>query len=296
MIYKKALEPFGKEGADVAAKVKVGNEGIQAIGDFLSDKYDDALARSVPSPVDQPFRAAINKLHSMVPKSLKDDFATVINSNIEVTPAGTITPSVLKKADSELGRKAANYMGSGDGMQRDFAAALRQAQSELRQLMARHNPVTAPELRAADRGWRTIAQMETAGSSTAAADGVFTPTQFMQAVKRSDKSVRDRAFSRGEAWNQELAKDAKRVLPQKVPDSGTAGRAAQLLGLLNPVKSLEVGAATLPLTAMYAPGTSALFRAMATKRPPGAEQAAELLRSTSPYLGLLSSGLLSANQ
>jgi hypothetical protein len=89
VIYKKALEPFGKEGAAVAGKTKVGNEGIQAVGDFLSDKYDDALARSVPAQVDKPFRAAINKLHAMVPKALKDDFATIINSNVEVTPAGT---------------------------------------------------------------------------------------------------------------------------------------------------------------------------------------------------------------
>lgn len=287
VIYRKALEPFGKEGRTVADAAKVGHEGIAKVGDFLSSQYDDALARSTPAQVDDAFRAAVGKIHTMVPKSMRDDFADIVNAAVEVTPANTITPSVMKAAESELGRRAAGFRSSGSENERQMGRALAQVQSELRDLMAKYNPETARQIQAANAGWRTLAQLETAGSRLGSKEGVVTPATFLNAVKQSDKTVRDRAFARGDAFNQAFAEDAKRVLPQTVPDSGTAGRMAELLALLNPVTAAKTGAVALPAMALYAPGSSAAFRALLTQRPQGAEQAAEMLRATAPYLGLL---------
>ena len=94
----------------------------------------------------------------------------------------------------------------------------------MRQLFARNNPEAADLIRAADNGWATLVQMENAGAMLGAKNGLFTPAQFLNAVKRSDHSLRDRTFAHGDALNQDLAAAAKEVLPSSVPDSGTAGR------------------------------------------------------------------------
>ena len=59
-----------------------------------------------------------------------------------------------------------------------------------------------------DKGWATLTQLENAGAMLGAKEGVFTPSQFLNAVKKSDKSLRDRAFARGQARNEKFAQAA----------------------------------------------------------------------------------------
>jgi hypothetical protein len=289
-IYAKAVEKFGAEGQSLVKQAPAGHEGIKAVGDFLSAKYEAALAQSVPSVLDDGFRRSLNQLHTMVPKTLREDFAGIINQHIVPTPGNTITPSVAKAADSELGRLAASYKGSSVAAEREMSRALAQAQSELRQLFARHNPESAPLIRAADHGWRTITQMEKAGGMQGAKDGVFSPAQFLHAVKHSDKSMRDRQYARGDAWNQKFAEDANRVLPNHVPDSGTTGRAAMGMAAMGMVDMGTTAALTLP----YLPGGRQITTGLLSKRPDWAEPLAERVKRASPYLGLLGGPL--ANQ
>lgn len=289
-MYRRALAPFGDEGAAVVNATTIGHDGIRKIGDFLSRKYEAALAQSVPSVIDDNFRRSVNQLHTMVPKALRDDFAAIINQQIVPTPGNTITPSVAKTADVELGRLAASYRGSAIAAERELARALGQAQAELRQLFARHNPNTAPLIRAADNGYRTLVQIENAGAMLGAKEGVFTPAQILNAIKKGDKSVRDRASARGEAHNQQFVEAADAVLPNKVPDSGTAGRLGLLGVVARPDMALLGGTAGLA----YTPGTSALLRAAMTKRPDWAEPLARQLQRASPYVGLL--GAYQVNQ
>jgi hypothetical protein len=218
---------------------------------------------------------------------MQDDFQAIINAHVIPSPGGTITPSVAKSADSALGQLAAGYRGSATESERQLGRALAQAQSELRNHFAKFNPQTAEQIRAADHGWRTITQMENAGGMQGAKDGVFSPAQFLNAVKRSDKSLRDRQYARGDAWNQKFAEDANRVLPSQVPDSGTAGRAALGMAAMGAVDMGTTAALTLP----YLPGVSGATRALLTKRPEWAGPAAERLRGASPYLGLLGPSL-----
>jgi hypothetical protein len=286
-IYSRAVEKFGAEGKALVKETPVGHDGIKAVGNFLSGKYEEALGKSVPAPLTKDFGRSLNHLKTMVPKALREDFQNIINAHVLPTPAGTITPSVAKSADSALGQLAAGYRGSSTESERQLGRALAQAQSELRELFASSNPQTAELIRAADHGWRTIAQMENAGAMIGADKGVFTPAHFMRAVKNSDKSLRDRQFARGDAWNQAFAEQAKHVLPNKVPDSGTAGRAALGLGVMGMVDA----GTTAMLAAPYLPGVSPLVRAALSKRPAWAEPLADQVKRTAPYLGLLSGPL-----
>ncbi|MCU0501536.1 MAG: hypothetical protein MUC51_07175 [Anaerolineae bacterium] len=286
-LYRKALDPIGL-GKEAKA-LPVGNDGIRAVGDRLSAAYDGALARSVPSPVDLPFKSALTKLESMVPRAMRKDFADIIDSQVRarVTQGQTLTPTVAKEVESELGRLAVGYRGSATESERQLGRALQQAQQEVRALVARHNPVTAPELRKIDQGWSVLTQLENAGSMLGAKEGIFTPAQFLNAVKKSDKSIRDRAFARGTARNQEIAQAADSVLSQRYPDSGTAGRAmlggalGGGLGYLNPAIPAAAGLGALAYTPIGQRATAAMM----TQRPQSAKELGELLKRLSPYLG-----------
>ena len=172
---------------------------------------------------------------------------------------------------------------------------MQQAQAEVRKLVGRYNPKEAVNLRRIDKGWATLTQIENAGAMLGAKEGVFTPAQFLNAVKKSDKSLRDRAFARGQARNEKFAQSADAVLSQKYPDSGTAGR--QILGalglggagMLNPAIPLAAGTGALAYTPI---GQRAMAAAM-TKRTPGMRTTGNLLQDLAPYLaGPGAAGLL----
>lgn len=295
-IYRKALEPIGK--GDMAKSLPVGNDGIRAVGDALSQAYESALARSVPSPFDMGAQSALMKIEGMVPKSKRGDFADIIEQTVRgrLTPANTLTPTAAKEADSALGQLASGYRGSSTFEERQLGQALEQAQREVRKLITRYNKVTGFELRKIDQGWSNLVQLENAGAMQGAKDGIFTPAQFMNAVKKSDKTVRDRAFARGEARNQDIAQAADAVLSQKYPDSGTAGRVA--LGavgaggaaMMNPLIPLAGALGALAYTPV---GQRAVAAAM-TRRLPWMKEAGGLSQQLAPYLAApATAGLLS---
>jgi hypothetical protein len=295
-IYSRAVAPFGDEGAAVVKQADVGHAGIAKVGDFLSSKYEAALAKSGPAKAEEFVDNAMSLL-DMVPSAKKADFEAAIDRVVfkKITPAGTITPSVAKAADSELGRLANQYRGSADAEQREFALALREAQSELRELFAKYNPETAQTIRAADQGWATLVQMERAGGMAGARDGIFTPAQLLNAIKRGETSIRKRGYARGESLNQEFAETAQRTLPSKVPDSGTAGRAltALLLGEAGGSAAGLPGAVTslAAPSLMYAPGMTSLATLAATRRPEAARDLGQALKQFAPYLGFGGAGL-----
>jgi len=292
--YNDALSPFGVEYQQLMPSGEVGRPGVKAVGDFLSKKYDAALDISGPATLDNQFKGDMAQLAMMVPDAHTGDFIKAINRTINdhVTPAGTITPSVARDAESELGRLFAQYKGSGSGNEREYAFALAQAQANLRSLMGRYNPEARAITDAANEGWKTIVQMERAAAGPGARDGIFTPAQYYSSTKAGDTTVRDRASGRGDAWGQDLTDAANRILPNKVPDSGTAGRlvaaggAGALLhgfGFASP----SMLAGTAAAATAYAPGVNQfLTKMVAGQRPLPLVTLADLLRSGAPYAGL----------
>lgn len=286
-VYTRATESFGADGLAVAKRAKVGREGVAEVGDYLSSRYEHALLNSNPAPYDGTIDAALAKIESMVPAARKQDFIDLMKREVydKFTPANTITPHVAKQADSTLGHWASEYKGSSLADDRIYSAAIREAQSQMRQLFARNNPQTADLIRAADQGWATLAQMERAAGSVGAKEGVFTPAQAFRAMKAGDKSVRDRATARGEMNNEDLYDAAKSVLPSGVNDSGTTGRLllAGMSGgahLFDPtgISATLHGIAALP----YLPGIGPIINKLMFSRPQGAETLRDLATQMVP--------------
>lgn len=215
------------------ANVATGREAIAHVGDRLSARYNQLVPNLAVQP-DQAFMAAGNRALAetrTLPDTMRDQYGRIINSIMENrAPNGALRGDALKEAESKLTGFIRSYSSSGDPDQRGMAAALSVYREGLRDLVERQNPRFRGELQGLNRGWAQLATLESAAGGVGNTTGVVTPKGYASAARMADSSVRRRATVRGEYPNQPLTDAAADILPNRTPDSGTAGRAALFLG------------------------------------------------------------------
>lgn len=225
----KALEPIGES---LPKEVPIGPVGVKFAGNKLSQAYEDVLPKLAAKADDQfmsDLAGVADRVDTMVgPRA--EQFGKIMDSDVRrfFNDDGTIAGRGLKEIETRLGGRIRTMMSSMDADQRDMGIALRSVQEAIRDLAARQNPSQAATLRSINDGWAALTRVEAAGAK--GTDSGFSPGNFRQAVKEGDKTVRKRGFARGDALMQQFADDAYNVLPNKTPDSGTAGRG--LLGMM----------------------------------------------------------------
>jgi len=287
-VYARTLAPLGPQAEAYAATLPVGREGIQKVGDRLSDAYDSVLP-SIGVQLDDAFKARVASLSDMtqvLPEPMQKQFSGIVQSQVidKATPYGLMNGETMKQVESKLGQLANGYRSSSDFDQRQMGSAIRELQATLRTTVAEQNPQLAPIVQDVNKGWANLTQLENAGSMLGAKEGKFTPSQYLNAVKRSDSSVRDRAFARGEALNQGFAQAADQTLSSRYPDSGTSGRQLLADAMRNPVGFLGSAAySAIPSLAYSGPGQAAMA-ALLGRRPQGAAGIRSLLEPAVPYL------------
>jgi hypothetical protein len=198
---------------------------------------------------------------------------------------GVMTAQTFKDAESELGRLASKYAADPSADKQLLGDALQEAQAALRRLLERGaGPDVAADAKAANAGWAEFKRMQRASTMLGAKDGVFSPENYMNAVKALDRSKDKGAFARGSALGQDFGADALRVMGNTVPDSGTPFRT-----LMNePVKGAVSAAAGAPLMAAYSrPVQNAIQMLLSGKRPALATKAAAELEMAAPALAAL---------
>lgn len=275
----RALAPIGK------STDKIGREGFAEVKQTIGQAYDDVLSK-INVTADQQFVSDLANLRSMaqnLPKAQADQFDTLLENLVlsRFTQAGKMSGETMKKVESELGRKASNYMRDASADARDMGAALKEAQNILRQTVMRSNPNKAGELQKINEAFAQYARIRRATTALGAEDGVFTPAQLLNAVKAEDKTVGKGSFGQGKALLQDLAEAGKNVLGNKVPNSGTADRlAAQLSNPLAIAGSPVALAAGIPASVLYSqPVNRLLNRAVLSGRGQRAMRMADLLRT-----------------
>lgn len=275
----------------------IGQEGIRNAGDALSKSYDDALAQIKAVRLDKQFQQDFSQLkqlaNNLVP-SMKAKFNREVKTLVEdrISPAGSMIGETFKKAESEIGKKAADYGASSTASERELGDALKQAQALLQQTLARQNPQYAKALAASDEGWANLVRVEGAAKAAKNSDGVFTPAQLNSAIQTADKSVRKRAVSRGTALMQDLGSAGQQVLGSTVPNSGTADRmfTGMALGgipasyLVNPMIPAALGGGLLAGAAAYTSPVQRLLAGAVASRPQLAQPVADAIRQGSPIL------------
>jgi hypothetical protein len=287
--------------APINAKLPAGVVGRDAIAyteRAIGDAYDSVLRQIGVVRADSSFASEIASLRAMVrnspmPAEVQGQFDKVIASQIsgKLQGQGAMTAQTFKEAESELGRLATKYSADASVDKQLLGDALQEAQAALRRMLERSaGPQYANDVKAANAGWAEFKRMQRAATMLGAKDGVFSPENYMNAVKALDKSKDKGAFARGSALGQDLGADAVRVMGGTVPDSGTPFRT-----LVNePLKGIVSATLGAPIQAAYSRQVmNALQMLQSGKRPALATRAAAELEMAAPTLGAL--GITGAN-
>jgi hypothetical protein len=285
--YNKALKPIGQKLPDGLS----GREALNFTESTLKNNYDDVLNKIGAITPDEQFHAKVGRLESLVnkkvmPKAEKQKFTAALNDIKEsMDENGVITSEAYKDLESSLGSDARKLGGSQNIYEGKIAPAVKQLQAELKDMLKRQAGEHADELQKQNAGWANFKRVQKASTSLGADDGAFSPAQFQNAVKASDKSKDKAAFARGGALGQDLGDAGKSVLTGKVPNSGTAerllyGGSALATGALNP--AIPVG--LLGGAAMYSQPAQRFLTGILANRPDSAPMFAEALRKNSNYL------------
>lgn len=250
----RALAPIGET---VPPGMEAGTEMTAYVRDRLKAAYNDAHAMIPTVAQDAPFKAGMsNALREapMLPPDKIAELQTLLNNRVQAQLSkGPLSGRAVKEIVSDLGGEQKSYTASTVPADQRIARILGDVKGELKGLVERQNPAAGDLLKRTDQGYAQYKRIEKAASSVANPDGIYTPAQMFNAVKAGDKTAG--GFATGESHGYDLASAAKRVLGDKIPDSGTAGR----LGLLSGATALGTSGGALamgnPVPAAVTAGT-----------------------------------------
>lgn len=265
------LEPVGKA---VPKNIEPGHETVKHVSTILGARYDKILTYAVAKE-DQQFRTELTALAhqaQQLPQEKIGQLQRILKAQLlDKLGQGPVTGRQLKSIDSELGRLTTRYVTSGDADQRFLGDLLGDLHLSFKELVERSSPpAVGKELKKTNAAWARFLRMQTAASRVTSEDGIFTPEAFTGAVRALDKSRHKGAYAKGEALMQEIAEAGRKVLGNKVPDSGTASRiftSAGIGGLIDPSIALTLGAGALPYTRGGMAVTNQLLRGAALGSP-----------------------------
>lgn len=269
--YKRGIDDFNRGvvnevtksvGATLPKNVTTGQMAISFAKKKVGDAYDAVLPK-MTGVADKDFfdglDIALQKAQSL-PKDKMRQVDNILADNLlnfVDSKTGTIIGKNNKEIMQRLNKNARTYLSSADPDQRLMGEIFNDVKNTYSGMLSRNNPAQlAKELANADAAYAKYVRLRNAGVAAANNEGVFTPSQLMGAVKKADNSVGKGAMATGDALMQDIATAGQNVLPNKIPDSGTAGRlglgilAGGGLGYLNPVAlaggALAAGAYTRP--------------------------------------------------
>lgn len=231
-----ASKILSKVNVEVPKDLQAGHPLVDYVGKSLGDKYDDLLPQ-LRGQMDQTFRQDMAKVQTMgllLPDEQRNQLDRILQTQVfdKFTPQGMASGETLKEIEHQLGHFASGHMKSPDFDKRTLGEALRESQRILREMIERNNPNQAGQLQQINSAWADFLRMERAAVKAGKHEGVFSPGNFLQAVKDLTPGSRKSLFARGNARLQDDAALGERVLGDVVRDSGTAFRSALGLGML----------------------------------------------------------------
>lgn len=234
-----ALKPLG-------VKVPEGMTGETAV-DFAEDAISEAYSSVVPKAKFSTVEPD-NQIAEIIEKAQKDgvfdadDVKAFTKDLNEVYTSlkrnGSMTGQLFKESESMMSSQIKSYKM---GNQRRQMRVMRDIQSVLRDQFASQNP-DLPDLQAANKAFRNMRPIVKLSDRRAATGGEFGAGQLVRAETQS--RPRDAA-------EVIRAREARDILGQTVPDSGTAGRLELGRALTSPRSAIGLGSKVLASTLMY---------------------------------------------
>lgn len=296
----RALEDFNRgainhalrpAGLSLKAGTEAGRKAIAEADDLLSKGYNEALDQITDATVDSTFAQQIANLRTMTQERLGRKGQRAFDNALQDVVSHpsmqkpTFSGKEIKHAISGLRRDMERLMKSTDEDTYQAGLLVREARDALSDLMKRNTtPDNAARLTGLDRARAGFGRVRDA--SEAGREGIFTPFQLSQAVKRGERASGRRGFARGEGLGQELAEAGEEVISSRVPDSGTPERLLPYIlaagaggaygaGYIDPGTAALVGSAALPYTRG---GQNVLARLVGRTPSAGGQVLAEGLR------------------
>lgn len=287
-VYNRTLKPIGEKLPDGLT----GREALAATESVIGQKYDDVLNQIGAVKLDGSYKMKVSSLNGLT-KKIGDERARrayemaldTVKSNTDKN--GVMTSEAFKMVESDLGKMASKLGGSDDIFMNKAADAVKQLQTELRDMLGRQAGPLSKDLKAVNSSYAQFKRAQRATASLGADEGMFTPAQYQNATKALDRSKDKGAFARGGALGQDLGDAGKSVLGGKVPNSGTADRLMLGVGggsLAGYFIDPSITAGVLGGAALYSSPVQRLLSGAVSSRPDSAAIAADLLRKNSNYL------------
>lgn len=287
--FDRALSPIGVK----LPNGLMGREAVEFADDALGAAYNRILPK-MTTQADATFGAEIGNLKQMmstgaVDQKYKEAFDRIVNARVldKFQGQSAMTGETMKSVESHLGKEASRFRRAGDPDANLMADAIQEVQKSLRGLVMRSNPQYADELQKINTGWANFKRVQRASAGLGTDEGMFTAAQLESAVKALDRSKDKARFAEGNALMQDLSGPAKAIMGSKYPDSGSAGRAMNAMGLLSYFAHPGIPAGLLTGAAGYTPPVQNMIVKAMTARPEMAPMIANEIRALSPMGGLL---------
>lgn len=250
-----ALQPIGSRVANTT-----GRQGVRAASDAVSGAYNAALG-NVTIATDQAFDAGLQA--ALQPQGLtptiRRNLSAITDNILDPLKSGPVDGQTWKRADSQLGAaiRAADAGSKSMPEQSLLRDRLTQVRGELGDLFERTDPFSYRDTRAADRASATYRIVREASADVASAgrEGNSSPAT----LNRQVRAAAGRDYGVGRGLLQDLSDSAMRVLPNTVPNSGSALRGIVGLSMLGGVPAFAPAAA-LPAAGLVTAGSAAYSR------------------------------------
>ena len=245
--YDQALKPIGEKftGQDI------GYQGVEHVRDRIGAVYEKWLPRA-RARADAELTADLAKIRQMdtpIHGPYHGALSAVIDQHVAPRfENGVMTGESFKKVETELGEMVKGYRQKGE---RTLANQVDDIRAALRDSLERNSPPGVREhIASANTSWAIYKRLEAAAGRRPASGGVASPMDFLQSVKKLDRSKDKGAFARGDALMQPLAMSGYEVLRNVVGDSGTYERTARnSRGILGEMAGGALGATHGPIGA-----------------------------------------------
>lgn len=284
----KASDPKKADKLQLPADV-VGRDAIKYASDEVSKKYDEVLAKM---SFDLDFATTSNILSSLskntnLSANQRQEVAETLNNVVFGKFSGQkLDGQTFKGIESDLRKKASNYLNSTTASEREVGQALSDVLGVLKKELYFQNPKQTPQLRRVDSAYSDLSVINIAAANSGADSGVFTPKQFSTAVRQADKTRNKSAFAKGMAKSQQISDAGIQVLgnqSQATLEGNIATRVAGGYGMFT--EPMIAAGLVTGVPTVYSPAGQATLDALLRSRPELIKRAGGLLSQTSPQSG-----------
>jgi hypothetical protein len=215
-----ALKPIEKVVGD-----KTGEEAVELAQQLVSDAYARALTGKIVR-ADQQFAqdltASVTKVGSLarVGPEVMEEVQDILAPYMSGT---TVSGEAMQAISRDLQNLKRAYRN--DTRANAVGKAVDGVEDAVFGMFKRQAPEVLEDYRKAKAAYRRVSTLEDAVLAAKNSEGAFTPAQLGNADKAATRKFDGkRAAARGDGPFHDMQRDAQKVLPNKIPDSGTAGR------------------------------------------------------------------------